>query len=162
MVYADNPDDKFVPFPVIMATILMWLHAAMVFLNAKAWAEGFNTQIFLYPAYFWTTVSIFIGIGLMLLLRWVWWIAVIGGVFSALNCLLTIVGGGFLESRGIIQGGGYNMIIQMLNGAFLLGSVFFLVRPASRAAFGFGKETRSSSARDMNVPPIPPPGRWSN
>jgi hypothetical protein len=70
-----------------------------------------------------------VGWGLLSLQRWAWWLAVIGGCLTAQGSLLSILTLRFLESSGYVVGGGFNMIVMMLSGAFLLGAVFYLVLP---------------------------------
>jgi drug/metabolite transporter (DMT)-like permease len=151
---------KNTPFLVQVAAILIWLHGILMVMNAAAWAVGYQDWSNFYRALFRLVAVGAVGWGLLSLQRWAWWLAVIGGCLTALGNLLSILALRFLESSGHVVGGGFNMIVMMLSGAFLLGAVFYLVRPVSRAAFGFGQEAVAANS-NPNTPPIPPPGPWT-
>ena len=155
-------DDKKVPFPVGVAAILMWLHGLMLLMNAVAFGIGMNQWRGVYQAAVYLVLFGAGGWGLLNLRRWAWWVAICVGGLSALGSLITVAALMFLESQRYVIGGGFNQIVLMLDAIFLVAAVFYLVRPVSRNAFGFGQQKAALGTElDANAPPIPSPGPWS-
>ena len=153
-----------VPFPIAMAASLVWLHGILMIINAVAIAMGMNHHGDLYSALLRMIGVSAVGWGLLNYQRWAWWLTVVLGGLAALSSLLGVAGLMFLESRRYIQGGGFNQIVLMINAIFLVAAIFYLMRPVSRAAFGFGESQHQfqSDASDSHAPPIPSPRPWSS